>query len=93
MPPVFGKEMDDEPSMAASSYTGSGLFYYSVNVMKGFFKVQTPDQLYKKMDRFKPLSSEKVSVGQSLHRVLSEDIHFSHRTFQNSRALLSMALP
>jgi len=74
MPPVFGKEMDDEPSMAASSYTGSGLFYYSVNVMKGFFKVQTPDQLYKKMDRFKPLSSEKVSVGQSLHRVLSEDI-------------------
>jgi len=74
MPPVFGKEMDDEPSMAASSYTGSGHFYYSVNIMKGFFKVQTPDQLYKKMDRFKPLSSEKVSVGQSLHRVLSEDI-------------------
>jgi molybdopterin molybdotransferase len=42
--------------------------------MKGFFKVQTPEQLYKKMDRFKPLSSERVGVEQSLHRVLSEDI-------------------
>ena len=42
--------------------------------MKGFFKVQTPEQLYKKMVRFKPLSSEKVGIKESLHRVLSEDI-------------------
>jgi molybdopterin molybdotransferase len=42
--------------------------------MKGFFKVQTPEQLYKKIDRFKPLSSEKVNLEESLHRVLSEDI-------------------
>jgi molybdopterin molybdotransferase len=42
--------------------------------MKGFFKVQTPEQLYAKMDRFKPLSSEKVGIEASLHRVLSEDI-------------------
>jgi molybdopterin molybdotransferase len=42
--------------------------------MKGFFKVQTPEQLYKKMDRFKPLSSEKVGIEESLHRVLAEDI-------------------
>ena len=42
--------------------------------MKGFFKVQTPDQLYKKIERFKPLSFEKVSIEDSLHRVLSEDI-------------------
>ena len=42
--------------------------------MKGFFKVQTPEQLYKKMDRFKPLSFEKIRIEQSLHRVLSEDI-------------------
>lgn len=42
--------------------------------MKGFFKVQTPEQLYKKMDRFKPLSSKKVRIEESLHRVLSEDI-------------------
>jgi molybdopterin molybdotransferase len=42
--------------------------------MKGFFKVQTPEQLYKKMDRFKPLSSEKVRIEESLRRVLSEDI-------------------
>ena len=42
--------------------------------MKGFFKVQTPDQLYEKIERFKPLSSEKVSIEESLHRVLSEDI-------------------
>jgi molybdopterin molybdotransferase len=42
--------------------------------MKGFFKVQTPDQLYKKMDRFKPLSFEKVKMVDSLHRVLYEDV-------------------
>jgi molybdopterin molybdotransferase len=42
--------------------------------MKGFFKVQTPDQLYKKMDRFKPLSSETVPIEGSLHRVLAEDV-------------------
>jgi molybdopterin molybdotransferase len=42
--------------------------------MKEFFKVQTPEQLYKKIDRFKPLSSEKIGIEESLHRVLSEDI-------------------
>ena len=42
--------------------------------MKGFFKVQTPDQLYKKMDRFKPLSTETVPIEDSLHRVLAEDV-------------------
>ncbi len=42
--------------------------------MKGFFKVQTPEQLYAKIDRFKPLASEKVRVEESLHRVLSEDV-------------------
>jgi molybdopterin molybdotransferase len=42
--------------------------------MKGFFKVQTPEQLYAKMDRFKPLTPEKVRIEESLHRVLSEDI-------------------
>jgi molybdopterin molybdotransferase len=42
--------------------------------MKEFFKVQTPDELYKKLDRFNPLASEKVSIEDSLHRVLSEDI-------------------
>jgi len=42
--------------------------------MKGFFKVQTPEQLYAKMDRFKPLTDEMVRIEESLHRVLSEDI-------------------
>jgi len=42
--------------------------------MKEFFKVQTPDQLYKKLDRFKPLSFEKVEIEDSLHRVLYEDV-------------------
>jgi molybdopterin molybdotransferase len=42
--------------------------------MKGFFKVQTPEQFYAKMDRFKPLTPEKVRIEESLHRVLSEDI-------------------
>jgi molybdopterin molybdotransferase len=42
--------------------------------MKGFFQVQTPEQLYAKMDRFKPLTPEKVRIEESLHRVLSEDV-------------------
>jgi len=42
--------------------------------MKGFFKVQTPEQLYAKIDRFRPLASEKVRLEESLHRVLSEDV-------------------
>jgi molybdopterin molybdotransferase len=42
--------------------------------MKGFFKVQTPEQLYKKMERFKPLSTEEVHIEKCLHRVLAEDI-------------------
>ena len=42
--------------------------------MKGFFKVQTPDELYKKLDRFKPLASEKVPLEESLQRVLAEDV-------------------
>jgi molybdopterin molybdotransferase len=42
--------------------------------MKEFFKVQTPDELYKKLERFKPLSFEKVAMEGSLHRVLYEDV-------------------
>jgi molybdopterin molybdotransferase len=42
--------------------------------MKRFFRVQTPEELYKKLDRFKALSTEKVNIDDSLHRVLSEDI-------------------
>jgi molybdopterin molybdotransferase len=45
--------------------------------MREFFKVQTPDELYKKLDRFKPLGSEKVGIEDSLHRILSEDISSS----------------
>jgi molybdopterin molybdotransferase len=42
--------------------------------MKEFFKVQTPDELYKKMDHFKSLSFEKVAIEDSLDRVLYEDV-------------------
>jgi len=42
--------------------------------MKGFLRVQTPEQLYRKLDRFKPLASERVGIEESLHRVLSEDV-------------------
>ena len=45
--------------------------------MKEFFKVQTPDEVYKKLGRFKPLASEKVGIEDSLHRVLSENISSS----------------
>ena len=44
------------------------------SIMKGFFRVQTPDELYKKLGRFRPLSSEKTPMEASLHRVLAEDI-------------------
>lgn len=42
--------------------------------MKGFFQVQTPEQLLQKIERFKPLSEERVSIEDSLHRVLAEEI-------------------
>jgi len=52
----------------------SAFFWLQDQGMKEFFKVQTPDQLYRKMDRFRALSSEKVHLEDSLHRVLYEDI-------------------
>jgi molybdopterin molybdotransferase len=42
--------------------------------MKEFFKVQSPEELYKKLNRFKPLSCEEVGIENSLRRVLWEDI-------------------
>jgi molybdopterin molybdotransferase len=42
--------------------------------MKGFFRVQTPNQLLQKLNRFKPLFTEEVSLEESLHRVLAEDV-------------------
>lgn len=42
--------------------------------MKGFFRVQTPAELFEKLNRFKPLSSEKVHIEDSLHRVLAGDV-------------------
>jgi len=47
---------------------------FEVRGMKGFFKVQTPEELYKKMERFRSLSFEVVGIEKSLHRILSEDI-------------------
>ena len=41
---------------------------------KGFLRVHTPDEVYKRLDRFKPLSSEKVPLEESLHRVLAEEV-------------------
>ena len=73
IPPVFGKETD-KTSRPIPQTRVSAIFLSQDQRMKEFFKVQTPDQLYKKMDRFKPLSFEKVSLEDSLHRVLYEDI-------------------
>jgi molybdopterin molybdotransferase len=42
--------------------------------MKGFFKVLTPDEVYGKLDRFKPLSSERVPIEESLQRILAEEV-------------------
>ncbi len=42
--------------------------------MKGFFKVHTPDEVYEKLNRFRPLSSEEVSLEESLQRVLAEEV-------------------
>jgi molybdopterin molybdotransferase len=41
---------------------------------KGFLRVHTPDEVFKKLERFKPLPSEKVSIEESLHRVLAEEV-------------------
>lgn len=42
--------------------------------MKEFFRVQTPEQLLQKIERFKPLPAERISIENSLHRVLAEEI-------------------
>jgi molybdopterin molybdotransferase len=42
--------------------------------MKGFFNVQTPQQLLQKLSRFKPVASEEVPLEESLHRVLAADV-------------------
>lgn len=42
--------------------------------MKGFFKVQTPAELFQKLVRFKAVSSEKVPIESALYRVSAEDI-------------------
>ena len=42
--------------------------------MKGFFKVQTRDELFRKMDRFRALSFEGVKIEDALHRALYEDV-------------------
>jgi molybdopterin molybdotransferase len=69
---VFGKEIDDVQWPMSQTRVSAVLF--EVKRMKEFFKVQTPEELYRKLERFEPLSSEKVSLEESLHRVLSEDV-------------------
>lgn len=54
--------------------------------MKGFFRVQTPQQLFLKLGRFKPLASEEVSLEDSLHRVLAEDTASATHLPQFSRS-------
>ncbi len=61
--------------------TGAGFLIYCLRLMKGekremkgFFQVQTPEQLLQKIERFKPISDERVSIEDSLHRVLAEEI-------------------
>ena len=72
IPPVFGKEMDDIKWPISRTRVSAILF--EVEWMKEFFKVQTPEELYRKLERFKPLSFEKVNIEDSLHRVLFEDV-------------------
>jgi molybdopterin molybdotransferase len=42
--------------------------------MKGFFRVQTVAELFEKLDRFKPVSSEQAPIEEALDRVLFEDV-------------------
>jgi molybdopterin molybdotransferase len=42
--------------------------------MKGFFKVQTPDQILAQLGRFTPLAAEAIPLETSLGRVLAEDV-------------------
>lgn len=42
--------------------------------MKEFFQVQTPEQLLQKIERFKPLSDERIPIEDSLNRVLAEEV-------------------
>src|SRR4030043_1358151 len=72
----------EDARRADISNTGIGFFILANDTngseykakMKSFFRVQTPEQLYQKLSRFKPLSSEEVPLEESLHRVLAENV-------------------
>jgi molybdopterin molybdotransferase len=40
----------------------------------GFFKVKTPLEIYPLLEGFTPIGTEEISLGESLHRVLAEEI-------------------
>ncbi len=76
---MFGKEI--QKRFVKSRYPNTDIgFFIPANdrkeniEVKGFFQVQTPQQLLLKIERFKPLSDERVSIEESLHRVLSEEV-------------------
>jgi molybdopterin molybdotransferase len=39
-----------------------------------FFKVKTPGEVYPVLNRFTPVGREEIALGESLHRILAEDI-------------------
>jgi molybdopterin molybdotransferase len=76
---VFGKEIQKRFVKSRYPNTGIGFFILTddgkENIeVKGFFQVQTPHQLLLKIERFKPLSDERVPIEESLHRVLAEEV-------------------
>jgi len=40
----------------------------------GFFKVKTPGEVYPILERFGPIGTEEIALGESLHRILAENI-------------------
>jgi molybdopterin molybdotransferase len=80
MPPVFGKERDflwkaDIPTRYRPFLLVRTPGDERKVEMKGFLRVQSPEVLLRKLDRFEPLSStETVCFEDCSKRVLSEDI-------------------
>lgn len=59
-----------------SANTGAGLFlpWRSSLPFNAFFNVKTPVQVFPILERFAPVGTEGITLGESLHRILAEDV-------------------
>lgn len=76
IPPVFGKEGMLRLSVPGRRQHGCWPFSSREVLLpfNKFFNVKTPSEVYPILERFTPTGTEEIALGESLHRILAEDI-------------------